>query len=566
MNSTALVLFAFNRPYHTLKTIESLKENNLWDQQHVRVYCDGQKKTSHDSEILKIQQTREIIKKINGCASLTIIERPENIGLFNNIVQGVTETLKEYDRIIVLEDDMLTSRDFLSYHYKALNIYQTSPEIWCNSGYVYPIKPKDQNHTFFLSGADCWGWSTWKDRWSKIELDGSKLIQTILDQNRLNEFTFNGSYPYDQMLLDTIAKKNQSWAILWYASAFVSHGLCSYPPHTLLENIGTDGSGTHSTGKSSVHGKLNKRNQDLILQQIKSEDPYYRVQFEIYFKRSQPIKKWSSRLLSSFQYRSGYYLNKIKRSLSAPTKKYGWFGDYSSWSEAERDASGYDSDLILDKVRDALLKVKFGMFRFERDSFNFNSEVSPGEAINLISSLSTDKKDTLHVLDFGGSLGSTYFRFVHYHPDLQIKWSIVEQEKFVKAGKEYFESSHLLFFSSINDATKTYFPDVVLLSSVLQYLENPNDVIEQLNTLKSNYILIDRTAIIEREKDRITLQIVPPEIYEASYPAWYFNEDRLLKKFTNYKLVKEFESPMDPREKLDGELTYRKGYLLKLKE
>ncbi len=565
MNSTALVIFAFNRPYHTFKTIEALEKNSLWDQQHVVVFCDGPKRNSNEKEIQRIQQTRLIAHQIKGCASLTVHERTENKGLYENVVNGVSDTLTKYERIIVLEDDMITAPNFLEYHYLTLDRYTDEKSIWCNSAYLYPINVNG-NRSFFIQGADCWGWSTWRNRWSQLERNGEILLQTIKDKKLLKKFTFNHSYPYDQMLKDRIAGKNQSWAILWYASSFIHGGLCSYPPFSLVENIGTDGSGTHSRKRSDVHGTLQSNNNIIYLEDVVEESASHRDLFEKYFNRSRPKTKWFERLIGSMVYRTRKVIRRLKSKISPTVKQYGWFGDYPNWSVAKLEASGYDLDLILDKVLDSTLKVKYGLFNFERDSFNYNEEDSCGKAIEILFDIFKNKNRTLRVMDFGGSLGSTYFRFKHYHPNVPVEWSIVEQDKFVETGNIYIKNQEINFYNTIEKAFSSSNPDVILLSSVLQYLEFPNQIIQTINDLQAEYILLDRTAIVERSTDRITLQRVPPDIYEASYPSWYFNEDHLIDKFNAYEKLFSFDSVIDPKEWIDGELTYRKGFLLKRKE
>jgi putative methyltransferase (TIGR04325 family) len=146
-----------------------------------------------------------------------------------------------------------------------------------------------------------------------------------------------------------------------------------------------------------------------------------------------------------------------------------------------------------------------------------------------------------------------------------VNWAIVEQKHFVDCGKQFIQDDNLKFFYSIEDAVQATNKQVLLLSSVIQYFEKPYELIDQLKKNNFEYILIDRTAFLESEKERITVQIVPESIYKASYPAWFFNERVFVDAFLDmYQLVTTFDSNFDPREQLeDGVFSYRKGFLFK---
>ncbi|MGB4775168.1 MAG: glycosyltransferase family 2 protein, partial [Daejeonella sp.] len=157
----------------------------------------------------------------------------------------VTEIVNKYERIIVLEDDLVTSPYFLQYMNDGLNVYKDCEEVISIHGYIYPVSV-ELPETFFIKGADCWGWATWKRGWDLFEPNGEKLLNEIIKRGLTYQFDFNGSYPYTQMLKDQIAGLNNSWAIRWNASAFLKNKLTLYPGKSLVQNIGNDGTGTHS--------------------------------------------------------------------------------------------------------------------------------------------------------------------------------------------------------------------------------------------------------------------------------------------------------------------------------
>ena len=150
----------------------------------------------------------------------------------------------------------------------------------------------------------------------------------------------------------------------------------------------------------------------------------------------------------------------------------------------------------------------------------------------------------LNLIDFGGSLGSSYFQnrklLSHLH---ELRWNIVEQNKFVDCGKQYFEDEHLRFYHDIDECLKEQHADMILLSSVIQYLEKPYDLLDEVVRKGFKYIIIDRTPVLEQGADRLTVQKVTPEIYAASYPAWFFNRAKFLGFFAGkYDLIAGFDA------------------------
>lgn len=234
-------------------------------------------------------------------------------------------------------------------------------------------------------------------------------------------------------------------------------------------------------------------------------------------------------------------------SLFKSNSFYGWSGNYNSWEEATSLCSGYDQLNILKKVKEATWKVKTGEAIYERDSVLFDKiEYSyPLAAFLMWANVNSDE---LSVIDFGGSLGSTYYQNKFFLDRYKkISWNIIEQEKFVKIGKELFEDEKLHFFYSIDECIRlsSIKSDTIIFSSVLQYLSNPYDFLVEMLKYDFKNIIIDITTIHEEDSDRITIQRVPPSIYEASYPAWFFSESKFIHFFElkGYKLVNDWNLP-----------------------
>ena len=238
-------------------------------------------------------------------------------------------------------------------------------------------------------------------------------------------------------------------------------------------------------------------------------------------------------------------------------------GTFTSWDDATLKSSGYGSESILEKVKQSALDVKAGRALFERDSVTFHSIQYSMPLITCLLRVATNQNAKLVVMDYGGALGSTYFQNKDMFSELEnLSWCIVEQQRFVDCGKEYFEDDILKFFNTIEECATYIQPNVVILSSVLQYLEDPYKVISNITSKNIEYIIIDRTPCHEGKDDVLTIQIVPPGIYEASYPSWIFNCQNLINAINDYDLLYEFGAA-DGAVKSGGHTAQYKGFFLK---
>ena len=252
-------------------------------------------------------------------------------------------------------------------------------------------------------------------------------------------------------------------------------------------------------------------------------------------------------------------LNKLKK------KQYGWFGDYDNWTNAQNYASGYDSSKIIKKIKEASMKVRDEEVAYERDGALYNKIYYSWPLLSSIM-LSSIQDGHVNVLDYGGSLGTSYFQNKKFLDNIEcISWNIVEQKHFVDTGKKYFENDKLHFYYDIKSCLKENKCNILILAGVLQYIENPYSLLDEVFKFDIPYILIDRTPFIYKECDQITLQIVSPNIYDASYPCWFFDKYKMIDYFTHnhYTLVEEF----DVVDELDGknEMYAFKGMLWKNK-
>ena len=174
MSLAPIVLFTYDRLWHTQKTSEALKNNELASKSELIIYVDGAK---NKSVYKSVSQVRDYVETVDGFKKVTIISRDKNWGLADSIIDGVTAIINQYGRVIVLEDDLVTSRFFLRYMNEALNLYENDNQVASIHGYIYPISNLPE--TFFIKGADCWGWATWKNVWCYFESDGALLLDKL---------------------------------------------------------------------------------------------------------------------------------------------------------------------------------------------------------------------------------------------------------------------------------------------------------------------------------------------------------------------------------------------------
>jgi len=276
-----IVLFVYNRPWHTQQTVEALQKNKLASESELFIYSDDAK---NDDARVSVDEVRKYIDNITGFKKITVIKRDKNWGLANSIIDGVTKIVNEYGRIIVLEDDLVTSPYFLKYMNTALDFYKNEKSVISIHGYIYPIE--NLPNSFFIKGADCWGWATWKNKWDIFEPDGQKLLNELTVKNLEKESDFNGSYGFTRMLKDQINGKNSSWAIRWYMSAFLKNMVTLYPGKSYVQNIGFDSQGVHCRETDIFNINLNKT---FIFKKIKvNENLEARKKMELFFKKIKP--------------------------------------------------------------------------------------------------------------------------------------------------------------------------------------------------------------------------------------------------------------------------------------
>jgi putative methyltransferase (TIGR04325 family) len=255
--------------------------------------------------------------------------------------------------------------------------------------------------------------------------------------------------------------------------------------------------------------------------------------------------------------------DKIKRLIGYSSTM--WKGDYATWADAQKQCKGYDAAPILAQCKAALLKIQAGEARYERDSMLFNEPNYSWALLTTILKTAIENDFKVHILDFGGSLGSVYYQNKPFLDTIAFKeftWSVVEQENFVTCGKELAEKGALKFYYTIEECQKERQPNIVLASGVVSHVEQPYYWINKFIALNPLYIILDRVPFLPLNRDVITVQNVFSSIYEGNYPCWFFNEPTFIKAFKPFDVTAEF-TPYDDIVWVNGYKNMWKGLIFK---
>jgi Glycosyl transferase family 2 len=252
-NLAPIILFVYNRPEHTKRTIESLLKNTLAEKSTLYIFSDGPKSAGDEKNVNAV---RNYIRALKGFNKFEIIEREKNLGLANSVILGITDIINKYGKAIILEDDIVTSKYFLKYMNEALDFYHDDKRIFSISGYSFPIKiPKDYKYQIFVaSRPTSWGWATWNERWNKAIWD-SEYYLNMLNRKQINQFVDMYGKDIAPMLLKTLVGKIDSWAVKWIFTHIKYEAHSILPTKSLVKNIGADATGTNfkrRTGKYNV--------------------------------------------------------------------------------------------------------------------------------------------------------------------------------------------------------------------------------------------------------------------------------------------------------------------------
>ncbi len=279
-NYAPIILFVYNRPEHTAKTLTKLSENPLTQQSTLYIFSDGAK---HSKDEDKVTEVRTVISQPLPFKEINIIHRPQNLGLASNVIDGVTQVIDRHGKAIILEDDVLLAPYALDYFNEALIRYQNIEKVMHVGAYMYNIDRNGLEETFFTRLSMSQGWATWKRAWDFLEKDIDVIISRF-DKKKIKNFTFDGTMNFWKQIQAQKMGKINSWAVRWYASIFFREGLAIQTKYSLLDNIGHDGSGIHSSISNMFDTEI-QETKVLYFPNLIEENPLAYRALKEYFKR-----------------------------------------------------------------------------------------------------------------------------------------------------------------------------------------------------------------------------------------------------------------------------------------
>ena len=295
MSLAPIVLFTYNRLEETKQTVIALQANFLADESELFIFSDAAKS---NTGFEKIKEVRSYLKTIKGFKNVTIFEAQENKGLANSIIDGVSQILKQYETVIVVEDDLVSSPNFLDFMNQGLSFYQDDKIIQSVNGFS-PLINHQTSDVYFQTRPFPWGWATWKDRWNKDVFD-KKAIKLKLNDEVLKDFKKSCGNDISKMLLDSIRNINDSWYVRWSFYHFTNGKKSVYPKFSLIDNVGFGSDGTHCKTINSYKFKLlNKVTRNFHFINYKNLNKKITKEFLNYFSAYHKIKIRFEHLLTS---------------------------------------------------------------------------------------------------------------------------------------------------------------------------------------------------------------------------------------------------------------------------
>ena len=571
-----VALFTYARPDHLRRTLSCLRDNAV-----PLIYAFSDAPRTPEKAPL-VAQVRTILRGIDWC-EVVLTEREENWGLGRSILAGVTTVLDRHAACLVFEDDLISVPGSYAYLCAALRQYRDDMRVMSVSAWTHPLITPDDvgDQPYFDGRADCWGWGTWARAWQGMNDQTAREMMLVAEARGIDRNRYGTDLP---AMAETELQRN-IWAVRWLYHHLAQGGLCLRPPWSLVENIGFDAQATNTSGAGPWHNPPLRPCPPVPDRwPVPVEHPACASRHRRAMSASAPPPgTWLTRQVSRLQRglrRAAVQImghealqtltpKELARLWTPPIAILGakalqrrWVsrkpagkdetvrallglvGDYATWADAQAASGGYDTEVILQKTLDALRQVKRGDAVYERDSVLFDTVEYAWPVLAGLMWVAAQRGGRLNVLDVGGSLGSTYFQNRAFlHGLAAVRWNIVEQSRHVEVGQREFQDERLRFYDSLETCLADTMPDVILLSSVLQYLEDPYDLLDKLKDSPCRSLIIDRTPFWAGSSDRLCVQHVPASIYAASYPSWIFSTPRFHAILSlHWELVAEFAS------------------------
>ncbi|MDL2267237.1 methyltransferase, TIGR04325 family [Desulfovibrio sp. OttesenSCG-928-G15] len=556
MKQAPVIVFACNRPVHLRRTLEALAANDLACETDVVIFCDGPR---YEVEKPLADAVYKVAAGARGFKSCTVSKRDAHLGLTYSVIEGVDEALAKNDRVIIMEDDLLASPYFLRFMNEALRLYIDEPKVSCVSGRCFPHSVSTPPESFFLPGSDCAGWATWKRAWQLFEKDGTTLARQLGERRLGNILNRGCGCDCMSMLQDSATGRVGSWSAHWLATALLNDMYYLVPGRSLVLNIGNGDSDRQNTRMIGRYdAPLSQTPVRLEKQPVRAHPVMYKALMgflsgsggDARRKHAGPLRN----KVAELQYAAKATVKRVFSMMGLRKKKKETSGRnvwqrYPDWQSACAASGGYDSEAIFQRVRLAARMVRDGSAVWERDSVPFYHEEYTLPLLAALMKQAACNKGRLSVLDFGGALGSTYMQNRAWLDCLDhLEWHVVEQPHFVACGKEEFTFGPLRFWPTMAECFQNGAIDVVLLSGVLQYLDEPYALLEEVCSFAPSLIVIERTPFAEGEEE-FSVQHVPEHIYKASYACRFLDRRRCkdVLQRQGYRCLPEYPSAVDPK-------------------
>ena len=516
-----VILFAYGRPVHLARALACLRENGV---PLIHAFADGAKGTA---DATAVAETRALLHAVDWC-EMRVVEREENLGLGRSVLAGVSEVAARHDAFMVWEDDLICVPGTYAWMGAALRHYANDSRVMSVTGWTHPrVRPADVGDgPYFDARAECWVWGAWARSWQGMNEETAWKKMLSAERRGVRRAAYGADLP---KMARTAQSKNL-WAVRWLYHHFQHDGLCLRPPWSMVEHRGFDAMATNAPASG---GWENPRLCPAPAPADEWPEPREASRLP------SPVARGQSRWLGSplaadtcqtfgcmksllRRFACDWTPPMLRRLVRRMRSRCGFSGDYASWAEAHAASAGYDVPAILEKTMVAARAVRDGRAAWERDSVTFAEPAAHWPLLACLLCAATAAGGRLHILDFGGAFGSAWWQHRSWLDGIEVKWAVVEQPRLVEAGRREFANGTLQFFETMDAACEGGQPTVLLLSSVLPYIEAPHAMLTDVTRRGFRHIIIDRTGFVAGERDRLTRQRVPPAIYDASYPCWFF--------------------------------------------
>jgi putative methyltransferase (TIGR04325 family) len=538
-----VVLIAYARPAHLRRTLACLRTERV---PLLYAFADGAKGPDDRGNVATV---REILHAIDWC-DCRVVERPHNLGLGTNVMAAVDAVSREHAAFIVWEDDLICVPGTYAWVCAALRQYVDEPRVMSVTAWTHPsVTPASVTTLPYFDGrAECLVWGAYARSWPGMERTAADKIASLTPRGVPAD-----RYGSDLVRMARAERRRNLWAVRWLCHHLEHDGLCVRPPWSMVEHIGFDETATNSALAGRWSNTLRPNAPPIpAIWPAAVEAP----ECSDLWRRAYPPMGALARLRMRAQsglrraLRAARSLARafVPESIRRPVRAlwgWRWFrGDYPTWSAAQAASKGYGDAAILERVLSATLAVRAGQAAFERDGVLFQQPEPDAPLMTALQQVRALTGGRLRVLDFGGSLGSTYWRHRELLPQGELLvWDVVEQPCFVAAGRQQLGGEAVRFFNSVEDAEADVAHDVLLCSGVLQYLEDPAAMLAKWRTLSIPYLLLNNVPLHDDRPDRLRVQHVPPSIYPATYPVWFFNRRRFMAQLEPYcDIVQQFAS------------------------